>query len=156
MIYETIILAAAKAAKVSGALLLAICTHESGLKNVKVPDDGGSPTYGICQVKYGTAQMMGFTGKPKDLMDPETNAKYAAAYLKYQKERYESDWVKATAAYNAGTYNESSKIPGCPKNLKYIRHVRKKLDESLQDKLRCRNKPESVAQNDNQQIEGSP
>lgn len=145
MIYETIILAAAKAAKVSGALLLAICTHESNLKNVKVPDDGGSPTYGICQVKYETAQMMGFTGKPKDLMDPETNAKYAAAYLKYQKERYGSDWIKVTAAYNAGTYNESSKIPGCPRNLKYLKHVKKKLDESLRHRLRCEQKPESVA-----------
>lgn len=144
MIYETIILAAAKAAKVSGALLLAICTHESNLKNVKVPNDGGSPTYGICQVKYETAQMMGFDGKPKDLMDPSTNAKYAAAYLKYQKERYDSDWIKATAAYNAGTYNESSKIPGCPRNLKYIRLVKKKLDESLRHRLTCV-KPESVA-----------
>jgi len=144
MIYETIILAAAKAAKVSGALLLAICTHESNLTNVMVPHDGGSPTYGICQVKYGTAQMMGFTGEPEDLMDPKINAKYAAAYLKYQKERYESDWIKVVAAYNAGTYNESSKIPGCPRNLKYVRHVKKKLDEELRHRLTCI-KPESVA-----------
>jgi len=137
MIYETIILAAAKAAKVSGALLLAICTHESGLQNVLVPHDGGSPTYGICQVKFETAKMIGFQGKAKDLMIPKINAKWAAEYLKFQKERYDGEWMKAVAAYNSGTYNPSSKVPGCPRNLKYIKHVQRKLAEHLQEKLSC-------------------
>lgn len=137
MTFTAIILMAAKKAGVSGALLLAICTHESGLKNVLVPHDGGSPTYGICQVKYDTAKMMGFEGKAKDLMVPEINAKWAAAYLKYQKTRYDGDWVKSVAAYNSGTYNESKKVPGCPRNLKYIKFVQKKLDDSLQHRLSC-------------------
>lgn len=137
MTFTAIILAAAKKAGVSGALLLAICTHESGLNNVLVPHDGGSPTYGICQVKYDTAKMIGFTGVAKDLMKPEVNAKWAAAYLKYQKGRYEGDWVKSVAAYNAGTYFESKKVPGCPRNLQYIKFVQKKLDDHLQDRLSC-------------------
>ena len=137
MSYVTIILNAAKNAKVSGALLLAICTHESGLNNTLVPHDGGSPTYGICQIKAGTAASVGFTGKDKDLMIPEINAKYAALYLKYQEGRYNGDWTKTVAAYNSGTYNESKKIPGCPRNLEYIKNVQKKLHESLKHKLSC-------------------
>lgn len=137
MSFATIIIAAAKKIGMSGSLLLAICTHESGLKNVLVPHDGGSPSYGICQIKYETAKMVGFTGKAKELMDPKINAQWAAAYLKFQKSRYNGDWMKSTAAYNSGTYNESKKVPGCPRNLKYIRHVQKKLDEKLQDRLEC-------------------
>lgn len=137
MTYETIILSAAKAAKVSGQLLLAICLHESHLKNIEVPHDGGSPTYGICQVKLDTAKFLGYTGDGQGLMVPETNAKYAALYLKYQKERYDYDWCKATAAYNAGTYNESKKVPGKPRNLKYVRLVQQNLELDLQKKLSC-------------------
>lgn len=137
MNYVTLILIAAKKAGVSGALLLAICTHESGLNNVLVPHDGGSPTYGVCQVKYDTAKMMGFTGKPKDLMTPAVNVKWAAKYLKTQHARYDGDWCKTVAAYNAGRYNESKKVPGKPRNLKYVRNVQRKLAEDLQNKLSC-------------------
>lgn len=135
--YTTIILAAAKAAKVSGALLLAICTHESNLKNVEVPHDGGSPSYGICQIKFGTAQMLGYEGSAKGLMNPATNAKWAAQYLRYQNERYEGSWCRVTAAYNAGRYNESQILPGYPRNLKYVRKVQAKLEAHLQHKLSC-------------------
>lgn len=137
MDYATIILMVAKKVSVSGSLLLAICSHESNLKNVMVPHDGGSPTYGICQVKLGTAEMMGYKGDAKGLMDPETNALYAATYLKYQKDRYASDWCMAVAAYNAGTYNESKIVPGKPRNLKYVRKVQTKLEEDLQHRLSC-------------------
>lgn len=137
MNYVSIILLAAKKAGVNGSLLLAICTHESGLNNVLVPHDGGSPTYGICQIKYDTAKMIGFTGQAKELMVPATNAKWAAEYLKFQKNRYDGDWMKSTAAYNSGTYNPSLKMIGCPRNLQYIRYVQKKLDDSLKSKLEC-------------------
>lgn len=137
MDFSTIILAAAKAAKVSGELLLAICMTESNLKNVFVPHDGGSPTYGICQVKYTTAQMIGYKGDAKGLMNPATNAKWAAEYLRFQKLRYESDWCKAVAAYNSGTYSESTISPGYPKNLKYVKKVQSYIDDHLQYKLTC-------------------
>lgn len=137
MTYTAIILLAAKKVYVSGALLLAICTHESGLTNALVEHDGGSPTYGICQVKLDTAKMLGFTGTAKDLMTPDINAKWAAKYLKYQHERYDGDWCKTVSAYNAGTYVESKKRPGYPRNLAYVRNVQKKLDDDLQSKLSC-------------------
>ena len=137
MTYSAIILAAAKAAKVSGALLLAICTQETNLTNVTVYHDGGSPSIGICQMKASTAEMLGFKGKADDLINPYVNAKWAAKYLKYQLDRYDGNWCQATAAYNAGTYNESKKLPGHPRNLKYVRRVQKLIDEELQINLTC-------------------
>ena len=134
----TIILNAANAAKVSGILLLGICTHESG--NFKLNYsvyDNGSPSYGVCQVKLDTAARLGFKGSPKDLNDPRINSKYAALYLKYQEQRYGDNWVKLASAYNAGSYNPSNRVPGCPRNLRYIKLVKKKLPESLQNRLTC-------------------
>ena len=113
--YVTILLNAAKAAKVSGTLLVAICSHESGNFRLNfAPHDHGSPSFGICQVKEDTAKLFGFKGDPQLLMNPEINAKYAALYLRKQLERYSGDICKATAAYNAGRFNESKKSPGKP------------------------------------------
>lgn len=138
MDYTTIILLAAKKIAVSGALLLAICTHETGLKNTMVHHDGGSPSYGICQVKKDTAKMMGYNVNGNDLMKPEVNAKVAASYLKYQLDRYDNNMCMATASYNAGRYNPSSKMIGHPRNLKYIRSVQKLLGPEIKHKLqRC-------------------
>ena len=48
----TIILNAAKVAKVSGALLLAICSHESNNFTMNYAhNDKGSPSFGSCQLK---------------------------------------------------------------------------------------------------------
>lgn len=139
MTYTTIIIAAAKAAKVSSALMLAICTHESGLTNALVLHDGGSPTFGICMIKQSTAEMVGFKGPVGDLMNPAINAKYSALYLKYQVDRYGSDdWVKLASAYNAGSYTESKKAPGCPRNLKYVKLVQKQLDKGFHFRMECR------------------
>jgi soluble lytic murein transglycosylase-like protein len=132
-----ILTSAAKSIGVPVSLFIAICTHESGLQNVMVPHDGGSPSYGYCQLKEATARTVGFKGNAKDLMKPAVNAKYAAKYLKFQLERYDGDWCKATAAYNAGTYNPSHKAPGKPRNIKYINHVILHLDEEHRDYLVC-------------------
>lgn len=124
--------------KVSGALLLAICSSETDLTNVTVYHDGGSPSYGVCQVKYKTAHMLGFKGKAADLVDPRVNAQWAASYLKYQLDRYSGDWCKATAAYNAGTYTESKKAVGKPRNLRYVRRVQTRLPEEFRERLSCK------------------
>lgn len=138
MTIPAIILGAAKTWKVSGALLLAICTQESSLTNAYVHHDGGSPSIGVCQLKYSTAKMVGFRGKPKDLMNPVINANYAAKYLAYQSERYgANEWVKLAAAYNAGSYNASSKLKGCPRNVKYVRFVKKRLPSIYHHKMIC-------------------
>lgn len=146
MNFPTIILAAAlKAkvpgalkAKVPGALLVAICAHESMNFHLSYnPDDKGTPSYGICQVKEDTAKMFGFDGDPKTLNNPKESAKYAARYLRFQVRRYGDDWCKLTAAYNAGTYKENKRHPGRPRNIGYVQEVQKKLAEDLRPKLSC-------------------
>jgi soluble lytic murein transglycosylase-like protein len=134
----TIILTAAKTAHVSGTLLLAICQHESGgFKHNYNAHDRGSASIGSCQIKKTTAEMVGFRGTAQDLMGPRTNAKYAARYLKYQQNRYGDNWTMIAASYNSGTYHESTLYPGCPRNLKYIRFVQKRLPDELKDRLSC-------------------
>ena len=139
MTFEAIILSAAKSAQVSGILLLAICSHESNDFTMNyAAQDHGSPSYGICQIKKATAIQNGFNEKNENLMNPKTNAKYAALYLKYQQARYgENNWCVLAASYNSGSYSPSRKVPGCPRNLKYIKLVQKKLPLQFRDKLQC-------------------
>lgn len=129
----------AKKAGVSAAVLLAICSVESNLQNTNHHNDGGSTSYGICQVKKNSAVQVGFLGKDKDLEDPETNAFWAAKYLKYQLDRYDGNKCKAVSAYNAGSFHESSLRPGYPKNLRYVRKIQNKLPENLRYQLKCGN-----------------
>jgi len=152
-----IITAAAKTAGVPASLLIAICTHESNGLNVMVPHDGGSPSYGYCQIKKETAEWLGYkgigsgklrrskrfhgamepVGKPKGLMVAEVNALYAAKYLRKQLDKYDGEWCKATAAYNAGSYLPSKLAPGEPRNLKYVKKVVLHLPGDERDLLIC-------------------
>lgn len=86
-------------------LLRAICWVESS-HNPRAMNhhDGGSASYGLCQIKLATARLLGFQGTPNRLREPQTNIKYAAKYLHKQLVRYKQDWVKATIAYNRGVY----------------------------------------------------
>jgi soluble lytic murein transglycosylase-like protein len=136
MTYVQIILQAAKAAKTSGLILLAICTHETRLRTVVVQNDGGTPSIGICQLKLDTAKMLGFTGTATDLLNPKTNAHFAALYLKYQYERY-GNYCHAVSAFNAGRYNESKILPGFPRNLKYVNNVRNNVNKHFQNLISC-------------------
>ena len=122
---------AAKAAGVSPAILIAICTTETGLKNIHNMSDGGSPSLGICQIKTNTARSLGVLLEDKkmakwtekDLKDVTNNAKAAALYLKWQLERYDNNLCGAIAAYNSGTLFESKKEPGHPRNYRYVKEV---------------------------------
>lgn len=87
---------------VDPALISSVCYVESGHRpNAINHADNGSPSYGVCQIKLATARMLGFIGKPSDLMRPETNILYAAKYLRKQSKRYRylRDIV---SSYNAG------------------------------------------------------
>ena len=91
-------------------ILKGICYTESKFK-IKALNkfDAGSPSYGLCQIKYGTAKAMGFKGTRKELMSAQVNMKYAAKYLRYQIDRYNGDIRKAVLAYNAGSYKAKVK-----------------------------------------------
>lgn len=65
-------------------------------------DDGKGNSVGVCQVKLKTAKSLGFHGTENQLIDPATNIRFAAQYLKYQIKRYRGDINKALTAYNKG------------------------------------------------------
>lgn len=102
--------AKAKQHNVSFEVLRAICEVETG-HNVKLKRtwDGGSYSYGICQVKLATARAMGFKGTEKQLSSPDTNIEYAAKYLAYQLKRYNGNYEKAIVSYNRGSYSNEGK-----------------------------------------------
>ena len=83
----------------------AICSTESDFRNVVNHDDGGSASYGICQIKAKTASWM--TKKygqnyTSDLMNRKENFNVALMYYVYQLRRYNGDERCAISAYNAG------------------------------------------------------
>ncbi len=103
-------------------LLSAVCYVESHHNPKAVhKDDGGQDSLGLCQIQPGTARILGFKGKSKELLDPNVNMFWAGLYLKHQLLRYDNDPRKAVAAYNSGTYqvNEKSQV----KNRIYVHKV---------------------------------
>ena len=88
---------------VPSKLLAAVLIVESRLNPTALnPNDGGSQSIGVGQLKLSTAQFLGFTGTVKELMDVETNIRYTAMYLAYQLRRYHENWRRASEAYNQG------------------------------------------------------
>ncbi len=137
------IYAAGKAMGVPAAILVAICTQESGLKNTTNINDGGSPSHGVCQIKLGTAQLLKDKYKiskkvnAETLKDPVKNAYWAALYLKFQLQRYDDNLCMAVPAYNSGTFLESATYPGTAKNYGYIKRVQQHLPDELKYLLDC-------------------
>lgn len=89
-------------------LVLAISEVESS-KNSSVisRQDSRNVHYGLMQLKLGTARMLGFKGRPKDLLQWKTNLKYGIVYLNEKQKKHHSERA-AAAAYNAGSvfYNK--------------------------------------------------
>jgi soluble lytic murein transglycosylase-like protein len=83
-------------------LLESLCYVESKHNvNAVHRDDGNSDSLGVCQIKYRTAQYMGFKGTRQQLMLPTVNIYYAGKYLRHQLNRYGSI-ERAVIAYNLG------------------------------------------------------
>lgn len=114
-------------------LVKAICSVESDLREkVVVFNDGGKGDngYGLCQVQYHTARMLGMsedlrcTGRVSRncrLLTASVNIYYAALYIRNQYKRYDYNLIKTISSYNAGSY-----IKG---NHKYVRKVLKRFEE---------------------------
>jgi soluble lytic murein transglycosylase-like protein len=137
MVYSTLITLVAKSFGVPGALMLAVCSNESNLTNAFAPHDGGSPSFGICQIKLDTAKMVGYLGDGHGLMNPEINVKWSAIYLKKLLDQYDDSWCKSVSAYNLGTFKESRRHRGRPINMSYVKKVQEKLPPELRYKLSC-------------------
>lgn len=85
-------------------LLASVCYIESHHNPKAVHhDDGKGDSLGICQIKINTAKMLGFEGTSQQLMLPEVNVYYAAAYLNHQITRYHGSIKKSLVAYNMGS-----------------------------------------------------
>ncbi len=84
-------------------LLPALCYVESKHRvNAIHRNDGQGHSIGVCQIKLKTAKHMGFKGTEQQLLNPKTNIKYAALYLKHQIKRYNGQVNKGVIAYNQG------------------------------------------------------
>ena len=119
-------------------LLSALCYVESNHNPAAIHhDDGGGDSLGICQVKYKTAKWLGFKGTPEQLLRPEINIKYAAAYLKYQHKRYDNSLQKAVVAYNKGHADDVTSTY----SKKVFKQWRKKDERKSKSSDRCKVRP---------------
>jgi len=73
------------------------------------PDAMNRPYYGLMQILPATARSMGFQGQPKDLLDPETNLKYAVKYLRGAWMVSDGNYDNAVGWYAKGYYYEAKR-----------------------------------------------
>jgi soluble lytic murein transglycosylase-like protein len=97
--FEILIIVTALNNNIDPTLLKAVCYKETRLRNVHNLKDGGSGSYGVCQVKLLTAKQIGFP--LANLADPKDNIEVAGRYLAYNLERCTTQ-RSAIAAYNTG------------------------------------------------------
>ncbi|MBY5973474.1 lytic transglycosylase domain-containing protein [Pseudooceanicola marinus] len=76
-------------------------THRPGARN--------GPYYGLMQILPATARSMGFAGQPRDLLDAETNLKYAVKYLRGAWLLSDGDEATAVKWYARGYYFEAKR-----------------------------------------------
>ncbi|ETX27992.1 lytic transglycosylase domain-containing protein [Roseivivax isoporae] len=76
-------------------------THRPGARN--------GPYYGLMQILPATARTMGFRGQPSDLLDAETNLKYAVKYLRGAWLLSDGSYDAAVGWYARGYYYEAKR-----------------------------------------------
>ncbi|MDW4496835.1 transglycosylase SLT domain-containing protein [Sulfitobacter sp. D35] len=76
-------------------------THNPAARN--------GPYYGLLQILPATARSMGFQGQPRDLLDAETNLKYALKYLKGAWMLSDGNHATAIQWYARGYYYEAKR-----------------------------------------------
>jgi len=75
-------------------------------------------SYGIGQIRCGTARGLGFNGKCQQLFDPSINLDYAMIYLRMALDATNENWCHAATLYNEGLYSRSKKGNYCKKVLR--------------------------------------
>ncbi|PYE81275.1 transglycosylase SLT domain-containing protein [Pseudoroseicyclus aestuarii] len=71
------------------------------------PRARNGPYYGLMQIHPQTARTMGFRGAPSDLLDAETNLRYAVRYLRGAWLVSDGDRDEAVGWYSRGYYYEA-------------------------------------------------
>ena len=113
--------------RISPTVLTAICLTESGGNTRAVSlNDGVGNSMGVCQIKLGTASMVGYKGNEAGLINLKTNLRYAARYIKKLQRRY-GDGDCVIAAYNYGHCRLNAK--GLIWNRSYVRRVHAKFNQ---------------------------
>jgi soluble lytic murein transglycosylase-like protein len=84
-------------------LLHRVIQRESGYN----PAARNGPYYGLMQILPETAATMGFDGHPTELLDAETNMRYAGAYLRGAYIVADGDIDEAVGWYASGYYYEA-------------------------------------------------
>ncbi|MDF1855327.1 lytic transglycosylase domain-containing protein [Pseudooceanicola sp.] len=73
------------------------------------PAARNGPYYGLMQILPQTARTMGFRGQPNDLLDAETNLKYAVKYLRGAWMLSDGSYDRAVMWYAKGYYYEAKR-----------------------------------------------
>lgn len=71
------------------------------------PDARNGPYFGLMQILPETARTMGFQGRPADLLDAETNLRWAVKYLRGAWLVSDGDMDEAVMWYARGYYYEA-------------------------------------------------
>lgn len=74
------------------------------------PGARNGPYYGLMQILPQTARTMGFQGAPEDLLDAETNLKYAGKYLRGAWLVSRGNEDRAVMWYAKGYYYEAKRM----------------------------------------------
>ena len=73
------------------------------------PEAINRPYYGLMQILPATARSMGFKGQPRDLLDAETNLRYAVKYLRGAWLISDGSHDTAVKHYSRGYYYEAKR-----------------------------------------------
>jgi hypothetical protein len=115
---DRIVRDAAARHQVDPALVKAVISTESGWNPQAVSRKGA---VGLMQLIPGTAQRFG-VGNP---FDPAQNVEGGTTYLKALLDRYNGDWSRTLAAYNAGEHavDASRGVPAYLETQRYVQKV---------------------------------
>lgn len=91
--------------EVPRSLVHRVVQRESGYN----PGARNGPYYGLMQILPQTAGTMGFRGQPSDLLDAETNLKYAVKYLRGAWMVADGSEDRAVSWYAKGYYYEAKR-----------------------------------------------
>jgi len=115
--------AAARASDIDPLLMHAVAHVESRHNPAAVSRAGAR---GVMQVMPATGERFGVTRPERDLLDPQTNLRAAAALLRTLVDRYGHDLKLVLAAYNAGegaVAKYGNTVPPYPETQAYVRDV---------------------------------
>lgn len=103
--YEALIDAIADRERVPRAVAQALVDTENAKRDpsIVIKEAWGGGSFGLTMITLRTAQSLGFTGTPAQLLDPTINVTFGLRYLRQVFDSVSrGDWGRARWAYNVG------------------------------------------------------